>query len=71
MNRLAGFVCERGGEGIGKKKKRNILILLVNLSSYLALIGMPQCMYAFVSHKWLHTPFRHVNIPYCCLLIFY
>lgn len=50
MNRLAGFVCERGGEGIGKKKKRNVLILPVNLSSYLALTGqecLPACAHLF------------------------
>lgn len=39
MKRLAGFVCERGGEGVGKKKKSNVRILLVNLSSYLARTG--------------------------------
>lgn len=45
MNRLAGFVCESSGERIGKKKKRNVLILLVNLSSYLALAGQ-ECLHA-------------------------
>lgn len=48
MKRLAGFVCERGGEGVGKKEKRNVQILLVNLSSYLALTGQ-ECLPA-----WAH-----------------
>lgn len=33
--------------------------------------GMPPCMSTFVSHKWLHAPFRRVNILCCSLLIFY
>lgn len=76
MKRLAGFVCERGGEGVGKKKKSNVQILLVNLSSHLARTGQDRtgvapCMGTFVSHKWLHAPFRHVNVLCRSLLIFY
>lgn len=48
MNRLAGFVCENGREGMGKRKKRNVLILLVNLSSYLALTGQNASMHVHI-----------------------
>lgn len=50
MNRLAGFVCEKGGERMvkRKRKKRNVLILLVNLSSYLALTGQNASMHVHI-----------------------
>lgn len=48
MNRLAGFVCEKGGEGWRRGRERNVLIQLVNLSSYLALTGQNASMHVHI-----------------------